>query len=219
MYEIKQNININIEANGIFLELVQNDGNNKSFKKLIERSRVCHNHKPQPTLDTKRKRKRTKTYTCKTNKQMYEKHKDQLPAARICTKWLYAKALGLVSNYDPALILTQFVLIQHILSTQVSDTWPMVLWLLTIWKKTAICMKNYRRFKGSSTCCVSSDLKRPKKVRKLERYIKQRSIPVWASRHTEYEYDVWVQAGGTFRQALLKSIHLPSLGRIFTLRC
>ena len=28
-------------------------------KKLIERSRVCHNHKPQPTLD-KRKRKRTK---------------------------------------------------------------------------------------------------------------------------------------------------------------
>ena len=47
-------------------------------KKLIEMSRVCHNHKPQPTLDTKRKRKRTKTCMCKTNKQMYEKHKDQL---------------------------------------------------------------------------------------------------------------------------------------------
>ena len=28
---------------------------------LIERFRVCHNHKPQPTLDIKRKRKRTKT--------------------------------------------------------------------------------------------------------------------------------------------------------------
>ena len=42
-------------------------------------SSVCHNHKPQPTLDTKRTRKRTKTYTRKTNKQMYEKHKDQLP--------------------------------------------------------------------------------------------------------------------------------------------
>ena len=41
-------------------------------KKLIERSRVCHNHKPQPTLDTMRKRKRTKTYMCKTNKQMYK---------------------------------------------------------------------------------------------------------------------------------------------------
>ena len=43
------------------------DGNGKyvlnmfssNLKKLIERSRVCHNHKPQPTLDTKRKRKRT----------------------------------------------------------------------------------------------------------------------------------------------------------------
>ena len=27
-------------------------------EKLIEMSRVCHNHKPQPTLDTKRKRKK-----------------------------------------------------------------------------------------------------------------------------------------------------------------
>ena len=27
-------------------------------KKLIERSRGCHNHNPQPTLDTKRKRKK-----------------------------------------------------------------------------------------------------------------------------------------------------------------
>ena len=26
-------------------------------KKLIEKSRECHNHKRQPTLDTKRKRK------------------------------------------------------------------------------------------------------------------------------------------------------------------
>ena len=34
------------------------------------------------------------------------------------------------------------------------------------------------------------------KVQKLERYITQRSIPVWVftSRHTEYEYDVSVQA-------------------------
>ena len=35
-------------------------------KKLTEWSRVCHNHKSQPTLDTKRKRKMTKTYTRKT---------------------------------------------------------------------------------------------------------------------------------------------------------
>ena len=36
MYEIKQNIILNNEAKGIFLELVQSDGNNKSFKMLPE---------------------------------------------------------------------------------------------------------------------------------------------------------------------------------------
>ena len=59
--------------------------------KLIERSRVCHNHKPQPTLDTKRKRKRTKTYTRKTNKQMYEKHKDKLPLPQARCSECYKK--------------------------------------------------------------------------------------------------------------------------------
>ena len=39
-------------------------------KKLIEKSRIFHNHKPQPTPDTKKKRKMTKTNTYKTNKQM-----------------------------------------------------------------------------------------------------------------------------------------------------
>ena len=36
MYEIKQNIILNNEAKRIFLEFVQNDGNNKSFKMLPE---------------------------------------------------------------------------------------------------------------------------------------------------------------------------------------
>ena len=36
MYEIKQNITYNNETKGIFLELVLNDGNNKSFKMLPE---------------------------------------------------------------------------------------------------------------------------------------------------------------------------------------
>ena len=36
IYEIKQNIIQNNEAKGIFLVLVQNDGNNKSFKMLPE---------------------------------------------------------------------------------------------------------------------------------------------------------------------------------------
>ena len=38
------------------------------WKQLIEKSRECHNHKPQPTTDTKRKSKMTKTNTYK-NKQ------------------------------------------------------------------------------------------------------------------------------------------------------
>ena len=63
--------------------------------------------------------------------------------------------------------------------------------------------------------------KKDGKVRKLERYITQCSIPlsVLTSRHTEYEEDVSAQAGCTFQQALLKSIHLPSVGRILTIRC
>ena len=44
-------------------------------KKLIERSRVYHNHKPQPTLDTKRKKKRTKTTTTTTKKTTTKKKK------------------------------------------------------------------------------------------------------------------------------------------------
>ena len=41
MYEIKQNIILNNETKGIFLELVQNDGNNKSFKMLPELVPSC----------------------------------------------------------------------------------------------------------------------------------------------------------------------------------
>ena len=53
------------------------------FKRLIEKSRECHNHKPQPTPDTKRKRKMTKLNTIKTNKQTHEKHTDQLPLPQV----------------------------------------------------------------------------------------------------------------------------------------
>ena len=48
-------------------------------KRLIEKSIECNNHKAQPTPDTRRKRKMTKSNTYKTNKQTYEKHTDQLP--------------------------------------------------------------------------------------------------------------------------------------------
>ena len=41
---------------------------------LIEKSRECHNHNPQQTPDTKRKRKRTEINACNINKQMHEKH-------------------------------------------------------------------------------------------------------------------------------------------------
>ena len=46
-------------------------------KKLNEKSRECHSHKPQPTLDSRRKRKRQNTTVCKINKQMHENHIDQ----------------------------------------------------------------------------------------------------------------------------------------------
>ena len=52
-------------------------------KMLIEKSKECHNHKQLPTPYTKSKRKRTKTNTCKTNKQMHEKHTDQLPLLQV----------------------------------------------------------------------------------------------------------------------------------------
>ena len=38
-------------------------------KKVREKSRECHNHKPQPILDTKRKRKQTKPNKCKLDKR------------------------------------------------------------------------------------------------------------------------------------------------------
>ena len=72
--------------------------------------------------------------------------------------------------------------------------------LLTIWKRAAFGLKNYGIFKGSSTCCVCAlcalGFKKDGKVRKLERYITQRSISVWVltSRPTEYQYNVSVQA-------------------------
>ena len=43
-------------------------------KMFIGKSRECNNQKLQPTPDTKRKRKKTKIYACKMNKQMHEKH-------------------------------------------------------------------------------------------------------------------------------------------------
>ena len=42
----------------------------KTFpKKIREKSRECHNHKPQPFQDTKRKRKQTKSNKYKSNKR------------------------------------------------------------------------------------------------------------------------------------------------------
>ena len=38
-------------------------------KRVREKSRECHNHKPQPFLDTKWKRKKTKPYKRKSNKR------------------------------------------------------------------------------------------------------------------------------------------------------
>ena len=40
-----------------------------SSKKVKKKSRECHNDKPQPFSDTKRKRKLTKSYKHKSNKR------------------------------------------------------------------------------------------------------------------------------------------------------
>ena len=63
--------------------------------------------------------------------------------------------------------------------------------------------------------------KKAGKVRKLERYIIQCPIPVWDIDITTYRIRIgrFGPDRGTCRQALLKSIHLPSLGRIFTVGC
>ena len=42
----------------------------KVQKEVRAKSRDCHNHKPQPILDTKRKRKQTKPNKCKSKKCM-----------------------------------------------------------------------------------------------------------------------------------------------------
>ena len=46
--------------------------------KKKERPWECHKYKPQPMPDTKKKRKWTEFNAYKINKQMHEKHKDQL---------------------------------------------------------------------------------------------------------------------------------------------
>ena len=46
-----------------------NKKNKTSYRKKVrEKSRECHNHKPHPIPDTKRKRKQTKPNKCKSNK-------------------------------------------------------------------------------------------------------------------------------------------------------
>ena len=65
----------------------------KSTKKLIEKSRECHNHKTQPTPDSKRKgkRRRTKIDTCKTNNQMNKKNIHQGPGLQSIFKVRYLR--------------------------------------------------------------------------------------------------------------------------------
>ena len=52
-----------VRFNNKFLSFLQ------SHKKVRKKSRECHNHKPQPSLDTKRKRKPTNPNNHKSNKR------------------------------------------------------------------------------------------------------------------------------------------------------
>ena len=49
------------------------------FKRETEESRKSHKQKSQPTPDTGGREKVTQINMCIANKQMHEKHKDQLP--------------------------------------------------------------------------------------------------------------------------------------------
>ena len=54
---------------------IQNFKKKKKKKKEVNgKFRECHNHKPQPTPDTKKKRRKTESNVYKTTKQMHEKH-------------------------------------------------------------------------------------------------------------------------------------------------
>ena len=53
---------------------------------LIERSRDCHSHKPQPTLDTKRKRKRTDFTACKITTKYVSTREAYTPAPSSLSK-------------------------------------------------------------------------------------------------------------------------------------
>ena len=75
--------------------------------------------------------------------------------------------------------------------------------LLTIWKRTAFCLKKLRKLQRVvHVLCALCTLgfKKDGKVRKLERYITQRLIPVWVltSRHTEYEQEFRSRQGVHF---------------------
>ena len=57
-------------------------------------------------------------------------------------------------------------------------------------KEDCVLLENLRKLQRVVLCALCAlGLKKDGKVRKLERYITQRSIPVWVllSRHTEYE--------------------------------
>ena len=62
---------------GLYPFIFLNNRRMKTYKKLNEKSRKCHNHKPQPTRDAKRKSKKS-TRSRKQNQQMHEKHTNQL---------------------------------------------------------------------------------------------------------------------------------------------
>ena len=99
-------------------------------------------------------------------------------------------------------------------------------------KEDCVLLEKLRKFQRvvhvlCALCALGFN--KDRKVRKLERYVTPRSIPIWVltSRHTEYEYDVSVQAGDIveiYSSSVTKSdIHYRMLATMvlltFLLKC
>ena len=75
-------------------------------KELIDKSKECHNDKPQPTPDTKGKRTRTEMNAYKRNKQLREKHIDHP-----CSKYLRPTSFG--QKYEHFMLCKQMDIFQE----------------------------------------------------------------------------------------------------------
>ena len=174
IYEIKQNIILNNEAKGNFLEFVQNDGNNKSFKMLPELVPSGCMSMPWGFFQM--------MTLCWSWPFLWQGH-------------LFPDASVWVTDYT-ALSVMYFQVCSNSTYPQHSDeryrtNGPLVVDNMKEDGDGVLLGKLRKLQKVVHVLCALCALgfKNYGKVRKLERYITQCSLPVWVltSWHTEYE--------------------------------